>query len=154
SGLSELDTSRLLQNLGLARLSRQVLATIMRTTRGNPLFVQEVLHQLAGSGALRERDGALVCTVSASDIRLPAEVTEAIEARVRDLDAPCRELLTTAAVLGDDFSFDLLCWLAGGDEEAILRRLEDAVGRRLLLADGETFRFAHPLVRHVLYSAV
>ncbi|HET9476771.1 MAG TPA: LuxR C-terminal-related transcriptional regulator, partial [Dehalococcoidia bacterium] len=82
----------------------------------------------------------------------PGEVTDAISARLRSLSAEHRRVLTLAAFLGDVFHFTTLARIAGGDEDLLLDALEEAIRQRFVVSEGPDFRFAHPLVRHVLYS--
>ena len=79
---------------GLARPSHQLTATVSEATRGNPLFVQEVVHHLLREDALQEQGGYLVTTADASDLRLPEQVTGAIVTRARDLSEPATRSLT------------------------------------------------------------
>src|SRR5262249_17295291 len=85
SGLAEAQVNELIQGLGLARPSHQLVATVSQATQGNPLFIQEVLHQLVEQNALQERGGYFVTTLAPADLRLPEQVTEAIAARTQGL---------------------------------------------------------------------
>ncbi|HJY82870.1 MAG TPA: AAA family ATPase [Candidatus Binatia bacterium] len=151
SGFGEAEVNELIQSLGLARPSHQLVATVSRATQGNPLFIQEVLHQLVEQDALQKRGGYLVTTLADSDLRLPEQVTVAIAARTRGLSDECRSVLTLASLLGDNFSLQTLSGVSGVSEEKLLDLLEEGIGQRLLLNEEQTFQFAHPLIRHVFY---
>lgn len=69
-GLDEAEVSALLQHLALQPPSHQLTATVMQTTRGNPLFIQEVFHHMVQREALEERGGSIVTTTSLADLRL------------------------------------------------------------------------------------
>jgi DNA-binding NarL/FixJ family response regulator len=114
--------------------------------------VQEALAFLRSSGAVEERGGYLVTTVSPDDLRLPAHVTEAISSRLSEVSEDDRRLLTIAAFLGDSFDYEVLAAASGMPEEQLLDVLDGAIRQRFLLNDGTGFRFAHPLIRHVLYA--
>ena len=77
-----METSVLIEGMGLGRPSHQLVSTILHATRGNPLFVQEAMRFLDRSGALEERGGSLVSTVPPAEIHLPGEVLDAIRARI------------------------------------------------------------------------
>ena len=64
-----------------------------------------------------------------------------------------RRVLTLAAVLGDAFDFRALAAVAGASEDALLDAIERLVEKRFLHGEGTSFRFAHPLIRHVAYAA-
>lgn len=154
TGLNEFETDALLHDLGVDRASQGLLALVSKATAGNPLFIQEVLHQLREQGALHDVNGYVSCDRSPADLRLPDEVTQAIEARVRGLNADLRGVLATAALLGDQFTLPLLAAVTAREEEALLVLLDEAVALRLLTSEGEQFLFAHPLTRHVAAHAL
>jgi DNA-binding CsgD family transcriptional regulator/tetratricopeptide (TPR) repeat protein len=153
-GLEEMGVDELIKGLGFPRASHQLVTTVMEATGGNPLFIQEAMRYLARREAIEERGGYLVTTIPAADLRMPAHVTDAIAARVQALDEPLRKLLTLAAVLGDPFDFRLIEAVTETTEDELLDSLQSLVNERFLSDDGAGFRFAHPLIRHVAYSAV
>ena len=152
SGLSEPEMHQLLRALGLARPSQQLASTISQATGGNPLFIQEVLHHLVNQGALQERAGYLMTTVSPSAVRLPEHLTTAIADHAKGLSENCRKALLLASFLGDSFQLEILSAVSEKNEDELLDIVEEAMGQRLLLSEGETFQFAHPLIRHVFYN--
>jgi C4-dicarboxylate-specific signal transduction histidine kinase/Tfp pilus assembly protein PilF len=68
-----------------------------------------------------------------------------------DLEAPAREALEAAAVLGVSFEEPLLGALLGRSPE---RELQDLGRRGVLLAEGSAWRFASPGLRESLYAAL
>ena len=150
-GLNELEIRELVQGLGLLRPSHQLIATVNETTQGNPLFVQEVCHHLIQQEAIEERGGYLITSAMPADLPLPTQVTSAIVGRVERLGDGCRSVLTLAAFLGDRFSLDVLGAVSGMGEDALLSLLEEGMRQHLLRSEGQTFQFAHPLIRHVFY---
>jgi len=153
SGLSESEVDNFIQGLGVGRPAHQLIETVSEVTHGNPLFIQEVFDQLKMQGALEERYGYIVTTSSFSNLRLPTELTTAIADSIKGIkDEECRKVLTWAAFLGDSFSLPLLSAVMGVSEEKLLDLLEKEVPPRLLLNEGETFQFAHPLIRQEFYT--
>jgi tetratricopeptide (TPR) repeat protein len=152
TGFDEAEVMDFLQSLGVSRPSHQLVATVSQATQGNPLFVQEVFHHLAKHEALQERAGYTVTAVSPADLRLPEQVTTAIANRVHSLSENCRKILLTASFLGDRFPLQVLSAVSECSEDELLDLLEEGLQHRLLVNEGQTFQFAHPLIRHVLYS--
>jgi class 3 adenylate cyclase/DNA-binding NarL/FixJ family response regulator len=152
TGLKESDTHELIRGMGLGRPSHQLIATITAATQGNPLFIQEVLHHLVQQDSLQERGGYIVATALPSDLWLPKHVAGAIGARTQELSEGCRKLLTLASFLGDRFAVQTLSAVSGVSEDEALSLLEEAMHQRLLLSEGQTFQFAHPLIRQVFYD--
>jgi class 3 adenylate cyclase/tetratricopeptide (TPR) repeat protein len=150
-GFNESEIQELVKGLGLERPSHQLIATVSEATQGNPLFIQEVLHHLIQQQTLQERGGYLVTTASPADLQLPDQVTSAIVTRIQEISGGCRRVLILASFLGDRFSLQPLDVVSGISEEELLNLLEEGVRQRLLLSEGQTFQFAHPLIRHVFY---
>lgn len=153
SGLDDGETETLVRGLGLARPPQHVVRTIRDATAGNPLFIQEAVHQLRRTGAVDLAGRYRAQRISAADLQLPSEVTVSIRARLHELPPAVQGLLTVAAVLGDTFTLPLLAAVSGHGEDETLRLLEEARQQRLLASRGEQFQFAHPLIREVLYRA-
>ena len=151
-GLDESEVRQLIRGLGLVRPSQQLTATVSAATRGNPLFIQEVLHHLVKQDALQRRGGYLVTTTSPADLQLPEHVMGALILRTQGLTKGCRTALKLASFLGESFSLQVLCGLSGKSEEELLDLLEEGIHQRILLSDGLLFQFAHPLIRHVFYA--
>ena len=152
-GFGEEHTSDLIEALGVARPSHQLVATVRTATRGNPLFVEGVLHDLKTRGALQERGGFVISEIAAADLRLPEDVTTAIARRTHGVSDETRRLLTLGAFLGLEFDLATLGELAASEEPPLLEALEQAMHELLIeSAGGDAFRFTHPLIRHVLYN--
>ena len=151
-GLREDEIRELLGGLGLERPSHQLIATVTDATQGNPLFVQEVLHDLIRQQALREQGGYLVTVIAPTDFTLPEQMTAAIAGRVQGVSDACRRVLTLASFLGDRFSLEALGAVSALNDHELLRLLEEALRRQILRGEGGAFSFAHPLVRQVFYQ--
>jgi class 3 adenylate cyclase len=125
-------------------------------THGNPFFIEEILLHLVESGRLfqdeRGRWRSNVRTIEALDI--PDGIREAVERRVARLSDDADIALAQAAVLGPDFSYDVLRQMTGMDDDRLLGALEEALNAQLLVEVGEgaAYTFTHALVRQVLYE--
>jgi class 3 adenylate cyclase/tetratricopeptide (TPR) repeat protein len=151
SGLKESEVTELLDGLGVRRPSHQLTATMSDTTRGNPLFIQEMLHHLIRKDALQRQGGYVVASTGATELRLPDQVTAAIVGRTGSVSEPCQQALTLASFLGDAFNLKVLAAVSGIDEVELLGLLEEAMRHDLVRSEAHAFHFAHPLVRHVFY---
>jgi len=58
TGLGENEVYELIEGMGLARPSHQLVGAVSRATGANPLFVQEVVRHLVREGAVANRGGA------------------------------------------------------------------------------------------------
>src|SRR5262249_30706659 len=120
--------------------------------RGNPLFVQELLHDLAKRGALRRRGGHLAAVGDLATAPLPAELATGIAPQAPPPRKRRPDVLRHASLPRLRFSPRTLPMTSAMSEETLLSVLEEAIDQRLLVSDGPAFEFAHPLVRHVLAS--
>lgn len=121
-------------------------ATAMRElTGGNPLFVGEALHELAQAPA----------GVALDDIA-PGGVRALAERRLARLSPPAQEALTVAALLGREFSLQLLAATCGTTEDASLAALDEGLAARLVVETErlDQFTFSHPLVRNAIYTGM
>ncbi|MBW2269497.1 MAG: protein kinase [Deltaproteobacteria bacterium] len=152
AGLDGVGIYDLLVGLGVARPSEQLVQMIREATDGNPLFVREVLACLERQGALHEQRGSLVSSVTASELEMTSSLANAIAERPQDLSDRCRQLLLLASVIGSRFDLRALAAIAPHSEDELVEILEEAVVQQLLIDEGQTYHFAHPMVRKVFYD--
>ncbi|HEY7594068.1 MAG TPA: AAA family ATPase [Actinophytocola sp.] len=146
--LSGLDTgavAELIDELCTRQLADQTVATIAQRTEGNPFFVREIARLL-------ETDGE-----HAAIGEVPASVRHIVRRRVARLPASAQQVLRDAAVIGREFTLDVLAAVTGMDSEALIECL-DAALRAGILDEPHTavrsLRFAHALVRDTLYHDI
>jgi hypothetical protein len=116
-------------------------AGLQARTAGNPYFAAEVVRLLRAEGRLD------TVTQLPAEL-LPTTVRAVLERRLARLPASTTELLRVAALLGDELDPPLLAEVAGKPLAAVTSILAPAQAVRVADRD----RFAHPLVREVLYA--
>src|SRR5581483_10055960 len=130
----------------LAGADDDFCAACHRVSGGNPFLLVELLAQL-------RRDGTAPSAEHAADVArtTPETVARTILLRLSRLPEPARQLASAAAVLGDPARLADAASLAGIalDDAA---RAADALAAEEILDPGEPLRFAHPLVRAVVYG--
>ncbi len=127
---------------------------------GNPFGVIALLNALADVGVLiTDADGGWTLTADpdTAALPLPADMREAVRARVDRLPAQVATVLEAAAVLNGPADSALLRRCSGVDETAFAAALDTLLGARLLrevsLAEGRTaFDTAHDLLRRCVYE--
>ncbi len=152
-GLGQQEVAGFMALVAGAEPSAELAAEVYRQTDGNPFFVTEVVRLLASQGRLDP---------AASDSRvlgssLPEGVRAVVAERLSRLSGECRQTLEIASVVGRDFELRVLQPVSGLDAEQLLMLLEEAEAARLVGAvPGELsrWRFAHALVREVLYEGL
>jgi DNA-binding CsgD family transcriptional regulator len=140
--------------LGAADAARLV-GYLAGRTEGNPFFVDELLRTLEGDGILRGvADSWALGDLAA--VPVPPLLRQVIAGRLARLAPETERLLAVAAVIGQEVS--LAIWAAVGEvaEDDLLGHLERASATRLLeeTPAGTGMRFAHALIREVLYAGL
>jgi class 3 adenylate cyclase/tetratricopeptide (TPR) repeat protein len=142
---------------GAAALAADVAAEIVERADGVPLFVEELTKAVIEAGGseagIEKTLGALASTSA-----VPAALHASLMARLDRLGPGPKEVAQIAAVIGREFSYQLLAPIAAcGDNElgAALGRLGDA---GLVFARGappaSTYLFKHSLVRDAAYASL
>jgi len=129
---------------------------LYRETEGNPLFVVETVR--AGL-PLQEPDAVALLKLPYEPLpggaALPPQVRSVLEARLTQLSPPARELAELAATIGREFSFKLLATAGGGDEDTLVRRLDELWQRRIVREHGaDAYDFCHDKLREVAYDGM
>ena len=144
AGLDTEGVAALMASTAGTELRQELAAAVHAQTGGNPLFVGEVTRLLAVHNAL---DRAEV------SVGVPAGVREVIERRMVRLPQRCIDLLTLAAVVGEEFPLDVVAAAASSDVAEVVEELDVAVGQGVVReARVSRYRFAHALFREALYE--
>lgn len=149
---SETMISTLLAKIPLAADFTTVLYGL---TKGNPLFIEELLKYLIEKEVICYKDGRWV-QQPLDEAGLPSSVEEAIQRRLDDLDDETKEMITKAAVIGNDFHIDMLQKIGSEDKGYILDLIEAGKKVGLLsekLPHGrDEFTFIPSAVRNILFK--
>ena len=151
SGLNADDVRRFVATAAGIIPPAWLTSAIHDQTDGNPLFVREVVRFLAQQGHF---NGAVPASATPTAIRLPEGVREVIGRRLNLLSATCNEILTVAAVIGREFTLDVLVRACQPRiEETVVEALDEALAARLIEETSpELYQFTHALVRITLYD--
>jgi len=156
--LSRRDGAALIERVTAGKtLPEEVMNQILARTDGVPLFVEELTKTVLETGLLQERDGHYVLNRPLPSMAIPMTLHASLMARLDRL-APVREVAQIGAVVGREFSYELLNAVAG----LPIERLEEALGQlvrsELVFCRGEVphavYTFKHTLVRDAAYSGL
>jgi tetratricopeptide (TPR) repeat protein len=150
--------TNMLTALGGAVPPAALASVIHAETDGNPFFVEEVFAHLKEEGKLFDDDGNWRTDLRIEDLDVPEGVRLVIGRRLGRLTDVCRNVLTSAAVIGQRFTIAVLEPLGDAGEDDLLDALDAAVQARLIVEhrDGRdvTYTFTHELIRQTLVSAL
>ncbi|HOQ98335.1 MAG TPA: BTAD domain-containing putative transcriptional regulator, partial [Anaerolineae bacterium] len=150
--LDEAETATLARHVAGRELPAGDLAQLYQETEGNPLFVVETVRCRGGSGTA---PGPAVEDGLRTAPTVPPRVQAVLAARLEALTPAARELLGVAAVVGREFTFDVLQRASGGSEEALVRALDELWQRRIVRERGQHgYDFGHQRLREVAYEAL
>jgi DNA-binding SARP family transcriptional activator/tetratricopeptide (TPR) repeat protein len=150
--LTEIDLKPLTET-ETAALAKQVLGQeiaaaagldLWRETEGNPLFVVE----FARAGLITPAE------VATAEVHvLPPLVQAVVSARLAQLPPTTHQLMELAAVIGREFTFEVLARVSGEDEEALVQALDELWRRRIIRERGkDAYDFSHDKLRQVAYG--
>ncbi len=125
-------------------LTDDVVGRIGRRAEGVPLFIEELTRSVLDAG-------------NAPDSNIPETLQGSLLARLDRLGPEVRELAQIAAVIGREFSAQLLSALVGKPEAALAPALERLVASQIVLPAGtapEAYVFRHALLQDAAYHAL
>lgn len=143
------------------KLPASVLQLIKDKTDGIPLFIEELTRTIIESDILEENeDQYKLRTLDPSgvlDLAIPATLQDSLLARLDKL-ASVRELVQVGAILGREFSFELLQAVTQKDVEGLENDLRKVVDAELLYQKGvppkANYQFKHALIQDAAYSTL
>jgi class 3 adenylate cyclase/predicted ATPase len=138
-------------------LPQEVMEHIVGKTDGVPLYVEELTKTILGSGVLSEAGDHYALTGPLSAVAIPATLQESLMARLDRLPK-VREVAQLGAVLGREFTYEMLRALAEVEEPTLREGLGQLVDAELLYQRGRPPRaryfFKHALVQDAAYQSL
>jgi len=149
SPLTRDQVGAMIDQLTGATLPATVRRAVTTKTDGVPLFVEEVTKAILEAGAERAE--------ARSSIDVPATLQDSLMARLDRLGSP-KDVAQLAAVLGREFSYELLHAVAPADPVFLDHSLRALVRAELVYQRGApphaTYRFKHALVQEAAYRSL
>lgn len=141
SPLDAPDVARLMELTTGVAPADDVAERVRARAGGNPLFVTE-LARLAGERGVADADA------------VPDAIRDVVRGRLAALPERATAELEVAAVLGERFDLRTAMAASERDADACLDALDAAIVTRILVPEGDGFRFAHALVRDAVLAEV
>ena len=135
-----------------------VKTLLLQRTAGNPLFLEESVRALVEGGFLTGDRGRYRLTRPLHTLQVPATVQAVLAARIDRLAPEVKQLLQSAAVIGETIPFRLLRSVSDLPEEDVQRGLSRLKTAELLyeerLFPDLEYTFTHALTHEVAYSSL
>jgi tetratricopeptide (TPR) repeat protein len=139
-------------------LPEQVRQSILDKSEGNPFFVEEIVRSLLDAELIIRQDGHWRATQEIRNITIPNTLVGVINARLDRLDENCRQITQAAAVLGRDFSFQLLTGVIERTPELLEPMMVDLQRREIIREKSRfpqrTYTFKHVLTQQAAYGSI
>jgi tetratricopeptide (TPR) repeat protein len=134
-----------------------VLDQIVARTDGVPLFVEELTKTVLESGLLADAGDHYELSGPLPPLAIPATLHDSLMARLDRL-APVKEVAQTAAVIGREFSHDLLAAVSPLPDAELAAALDELLAAELVFRRGSppdaTYSFKHALVQDAAYQSL
>lgn len=143
--------------LGAPRVDAALAALLSERSAGNPFVLEELVKTLLAQGSIvRHGEGWRLAGTHGVGV-IPDTIQDVIMARIDQLDDGLKRVLQLAAVIGRDFTFDVLRAVAGTGEElrtAVARLSELELIREKTIFPVWEFSFKSALVQEVAYLSL
>ncbi|MEW6735208.1 MAG: protein kinase [Acidobacteriota bacterium] len=139
-------------------INQEDIKLLHKITDGNPFYLGEVIRLLIDSGKIIFQDRVWRGT-GFEKVKVPHSIDSIVKYKLESCPEELRQLLSQAAVIGDDFRFELLQLVSNLDEVEMERLLVAGVKAFLLSeADngmaGDSYRFYQTTIRYVIYEEI
>ena len=156
--LGEADALALARSLIGQAGGPEVLAAVLASAEGNPLFLEERLVEMLDTGALVRQRGTWRLRDSAEP-PLPQVLERLVRSRVDRLSPAAADAIRAAAVLGPEFSANVLAMTIGVPPAALVPVLAELSASDLVHHEppdrpGSVYRFRHALIQEATYLAL
>jgi class 3 adenylate cyclase len=135
----------------------EVLREVVKRTDGVPLFVEELTKMVLDSGFLELVNGSYELKGALPPRAIPSTVQDLLMARLDRLGSE-KTLAQIGAILGHEFSYDVLQAVSHIDEKTLQRDLECLIRADLVTQNGSppraTYVFKHALIRDAAYESL
>ena len=161
-GLSENGTEAICAHQTKGKtLPKEVLQQIKEKTDGVPLFVEELTRMVIESDWLEEKEHSFELRPRFKSelpvMAIPATLQDSLVARLDRLQG-VKRIAQIGAVLGREFSFELLQAVTQQDKQSLDEALSKLVSAEMLylrgFASSRTYLFKHALIQDVAYESL
>jgi predicted ATPase len=157
--LGERDVTALVRELaGNALLGSEIVEEIVARTDGVPLFVEELTRAVLERTDQDKRVAAVLAASPLPSLSIPATLHASLIARLDRLGPVAKEIAQIGAVVGREFSYELIEQVAQRPERELETALDRLTDVGLLFCRGRpphsSYLFKHALVQDAAYATL
>jgi class 3 adenylate cyclase/predicted ATPase len=138
-------------------LPTTILEQINAKTEGVPLFVEELTKMVLETGLLVEKENSFELIGELPPLAIPSTLQDLLLARLDRLSM-VKEVVQLGAVLGREFSFELINVVIAMEEEKLKHILTKLVEAEILYQKGigeqAVYQFKHALIQDAAYASM
>jgi predicted ATPase len=142
--------------LGIEDVPDKFVRKLYEESEGNPFFVEEVLHALIEEGIVKKDSYVWDPSIDLSSIRIPGTIKDVITRRIARMDDNTKKVLMYAAVIGNQFNFEVLHRVTEVEDHELLDALDKLMTVDIIHEDrtsqDEVYTFDHKQTAAVLYE--
>lgn len=152
NALTAPDVDRLCQQLLAQPVAADLVAWLLAKGNGNPFFTEQLALELAERQLLVDAGGGGLRLAQAEATAVPASLNALLITRLDRLPAPVKQVVQTAAVLGQSVDVPVLAGMVP-EPARLPALLQQAADRQLgACLDNQRFLFKHALLREAAYE--
>ena len=158
SRLSQRQSATLIAGLtGGKQLPAELIERIVAHADGVPLFVEELTKTVLEAGLVADCGDHYALAGPLTELAVPDTLHDSLTARLDRL-GPVKEVAQIAAVIGREFSYELLAAIADLPDRELQSALRQLSAAELVFGRGEppdaVYTFKHVLVQETAYNSV
>jgi predicted ATPase len=145
----------LISLLGETDFSDEFKIHLFKETEGNPFFIVSLMRMLIEEKTIEKKDGVWVLSKDLKEVNIPSKVYDVIVRRLYRVKEKEREILEYAAVIGEEFTSDILDQAGQYNKIELLKQLRSLEqNHKLIISTEFGYKFDHSKIKEVLYSQV
>ncbi|MBV9230165.1 MAG: AAA family ATPase [Chloroflexi bacterium] len=155
--LDAAETAKLASQVAKRELDVDSVMHLYHETAGYPLFVVEMMRAGLGRAQVSQPDVERNLRQPPLDgVRtLPPRMYAVLAGRLRQLSASARDFIELAAIIGHEFTLDLLISVSNTDSDSAVRALDELWHKRIVREQGaNSYDFTHDRLREVAYGEI
>ncbi|MEZ4697661.1 MAG: protein kinase [Rhodothermales bacterium] len=151
------DLATISQHRSRKRLPDEIVAHIASKTDGVPLFTEELTNMIVESGILKDCGDRYELAGPLPNFQIPSTLHGSLVARLDRLPSE-KPIAQIGALLGREFTYDLLRDVSGHDDATLTAALDKLVASELIYQVGfvpdSSYIFKHALIQDVAYHTL
>lgn len=151
------EVSSLLRALAGDAIDDRIVVAVYAATEGNPLFVREYWNDLVETEAVAHDEEGWHGVADVEHLSIPTTVSEIIGRRLQRLPRAAVHVLAFAAIIGREFTYELVQSVTGIPPDDVIASLDAATAAEIVEDAADPpgcYRFTHALVRQTLYESM